>query len=396
MNNSGDYDPRLGFTSASNAEADGLCPGRHLAQRGLKGYDTKDSTAGTLVHGAFAGTIPIQQLSTFQQSVVAKGKIIEWKVAQAWFKEHGIPISEAEVEKRAQRELRLWAYYKGQRIHSGGIDALWLCGDMKHALIGDLKSLFGEVEEAPSNKQLRDYAALVYLNYGCETVTVYINQPAFWKEGDDLKMVRYNAKQLRDAAFYMEERVLASNNLKAERKPGEKQCRFCLAAGTDRCGESLRALQSFGERKVLWNNWTPKERGEFLLDATYAQRLAAAVYAEAKQMLRNNPTSVAGWQVTKDTQTRKLKDGHVADVANTLVDAFSTKKVPAKVILAEVQKRCSLSIGDLEEVHSLFTEMDNPKDARAEFNVLFEEWIEKTVRLGSLRQKNTEGDEPPF
>ena len=48
-------DKRRGHTSASNAAADRLCPGRHNAQKGLEETESAEASQGTLIHDVFAG-----------------------------------------------------------------------------------------------------------------------------------------------------------------------------------------------------------------------------------------------------------------------------------------------------------------------------------------------------
>lgn len=383
-------DVRLGFTSASNAESDMSCPGRHLAQRGLAGYESRDATSGQLVHAAFAGLLEESGLSSSQRKTVEQGRKIELVMVDQWYRKVGFglmptldPISE-QIQKRAHRELRLWAYRNGQKVHSGAIDALWLAGDMKFALIEDLKSLFGDVDDAASNQQLRDYAALVHLNYGCEQVAVFINQPNVRWGLDEQKLVIYEEKHLKQAAKEMSKRVKASQEINAPRYPGIKQCAYCLACGTDRCPESLAKIQSFTKlEKETWQFWSPVQRGDFIELAKTSEKLAEAALKVAKENIKRYPEWATGWQVTPEMQVRSVED--VRGVAYALVEAFGDK-TPAGQIEKLLADNCKISVGDLEAIHTSLSSAETAEDRKAEFNVLFGDLIKKTVRAGSLKK----------
>jgi len=385
-----DPDVRLGFTSASSAEADTLCPGRFLAQRGLPGHDSRDSTSGQIVHAAFAGLMEDSGLSTSQRKTVEQGRKIEEFIVEQWFLKvgHKLPprdgIEGDQVRKRAHRELRLWAYKNGQKVHSGAIDALWLAGDMKFALIEDLKSLFGDVDDAASNQQLRDYAALVHLNYGCDQVAVFINQPNVRWSLEDQKLVIYEEEHLKLAVKEMRKRIAESQKINAPRYPGIKQCAYCLACGTDRCPESLAKIQHFTKlEKDTWEYWSPVQCADFIELAKTSEKMADAALKVAKEHIRKDPEWATGWQVTSDMQVRSVED--VTGVANALVEAFS-EVVSSSEIMTMLAAQCKVSVGDLETIHAKLSSAETAEDRRAEFNVLFGDLIKKTTRSGSLKK----------
>lgn len=383
-------DPRLGFTSASNAEPDHLCPGRHLAQRGMEGYDRREAESGTMVHAAFAGTLDMDTLSPSQRKTVERGRSIENHMVELWFRAMKHPLTEedyiGEIRKRAHRELRLWAYRNGQKIHSGGIDALWLAGDMKFALIEDLKSLFGDITEAASNLQLRDYAALVYLNYGCESVSVFINQPNVRWRYDDQRMICYNESDLEKATKDMLARVLASNDLAAARIPGKKQCQFCLACGTDRCPESLQAITHFAkENHAGWSWWSPEERSAFIERSVAVKGIADGCLQHAKEKIRACPGWAEGWEVTPDQQVRKITD--VVEITKILTDMFAKDQAHAWEICTRIAKVTKINTGDLEEIHRQLTKQPTQAEREAEFKILFDHLTRRETRSGSLQRK---------
>lgn len=384
--NSEPTDVRLGLTSASNAQADAACPGRHLAQRGIANYESRDASLGSGLHKAFE-TGDVSGFGPMHRKTVERAQYLEEIVMESWCRKLG--HSEPEIVKACKpiREQRLWLVIRGQKMHSGAIDALWFDSDEKrHALIEDLKSLFGDVDDAESNLQLRDYAALVFHNFGCETVSVFINQPNVrWKESDQ-KLITYQQADLQQALSEMTQRVLASNDPDSPRTPGRKQCAFCLACGTSRCPESLQVVKDFTANwNQVWLYWTPAERGEFIEKLKLAESLADNALKEAKSNIAKDPEWAKGWSISAPQQVRKIED--VQRAAQILVDAFGQDEPKKReAIFESIAKACKVSLGDLEEIHSKLTSAESAGDKKDEFNLLFGDLITRTERAGSLKK----------
>ena len=209
-------DERRGHTSASNAAADRLCPGRHLAQRGLAEKESAEASQGALIHSVFAGEKPESVLDSESAKTLRRAKEIESIILGNWL--CGIDVK---APAECHREKRMWDYVE---THSGQADAFWIVDaeNGKHALLEDLKSLYGDHDDADENEQLRDLAALIYCNYGVQSVTAYINQPNVAWRIEDVKLVRYSEKDLMRAYREMCERVLKSNLPTSPRIPGSR------------------------------------------------------------------------------------------------------------------------------------------------------------------------------
>lgn len=219
-------DPRQGWTSASNAQADALCPGRHLAQKGLPEEESTASAFGDATHEAWAGGS--SDLTLTQERLLERAEEREKQV-----------LAEYQVEpNQVDREIRLWAMFNGLK-HSGQCDRLYLDSKRKLAVISDLKSLRGTVPESSQNLQLRDLAVLVWLNCEADTVLVFINQPLI---GGSQQVTKYTTEQLAQSWSYMRNRITNSNNPESKRVAGEVQCKFCRARGT--CPEALEWAES--------------------------------------------------------------------------------------------------------------------------------------------------------
>jgi hypothetical protein len=216
-------DPRQGWTSASSAEADTLCPGRHLAQKGIPEISSDAAEFGTQVHAAFQ-TGDDSSLEISQEWVTERARELEKEAVEIVF---------GNVQTRCMREHRFWDGTM-QFKHSGQADVVHEAGD--RALVLDLKSLRGTVAASPTNMQLRDLAVMVWSNLpDIHYVFVCIIQPMV--KGKPV-IVEYGKKDLHLSHKEMIERIKASNDPNSPRIPGELQCRYCKArAYPERCPE---------------------------------------------------------------------------------------------------------------------------------------------------------------
>ena len=163
---------RLGWTSASNALADSLCQGRHLAQKGLPEpvKDKSDAEFGIKVHKALELDDP-RMLSSAELDAYEECKYVERAALKKYFGRTDI--------KHSTTEHRLWMdieHHGNVLWHSGRLDKWFRHHD--RALIVEYKTLRGEVEDSTTNMQLRDQAVL--LNYNerlLSEIAVTVAQP---------------------------------------------------------------------------------------------------------------------------------------------------------------------------------------------------------------------------
>ena len=158
-------------TSASNAAADSLCPGRHLAQAQFPEEEKdRDSAYGTRVHDALAAQNPTM-LTAEQESIYESCNAIVEKVLPIFFGE--------EIKNMLavpNREKRYWIKWADGLQHSAQVDAVYRKGTK--ALIVEFKTLNGDQQESSRNAQLRDQAVL--FDFNCPLLTeigVVVVQP---------------------------------------------------------------------------------------------------------------------------------------------------------------------------------------------------------------------------
>lgn len=381
-----EQDPRLGFTSASNAAADRACTGRHLAQRGCpEDSENRDARTGTLIHKVFAGEEE-NTLEGQEKKTLERAKVIEDAIVANWYADHG--HGSPNIQKAAKREIRQWAYIDDKPVHSGQADAFWFTPKMDHAILEDLKSLWGDVADADKNEQLRDLAAMLWWNYGVETVTAFINQPNVTWKIEDVVVVKYDKAALKRAHKEMIARVKASNKLDAPRVVGP-QCNFCRAAGTARCPESQEAIigaaQAFDFEKA-----TPVERGDQINMLKSVEKIIEKTLKDAKESVANGLSGWAtGWKVGEGKTLRSIES---AATCLQILGEFFPVSAEDPDLVSQFTK---VSVPDLL---GLYTKLSKSPEATAkvEFQNLFGHLIQEKKSAGSLVKDKTPLPEPPF
>ena len=359
-------DERRGHTSASNAASDRLCPGRHQAQKGVEETESAEASQGTLIHDVFAGLKEESVLDSDSHKTLKRAQEIESIILGNWL--CGIDVK---GPAECHREKRLWNYVE---THSGQADAFWLVDAEggKHALLEDLKSLYGDHQDADENEQLRDLAALIYCTYGVQSVTAFINQPRVAWKVEDVKLVRYSEKDLMRAYREMNEHVLASNEPNAKRIVGPKQCQHCKAAGTARCPESQKALVTLGSAQFDIETASPAERGDWLEKLTMIAGIAEKNIAELKSGIRKNGDGWAeGWGLGKAKKTREIAPQTIPLIGASLSAHFDGFEP------VQLAKCCKISVPKLQELHAKLSGFKG-KQSFDHFEELFSELINTT------------------
>lgn len=291
-------DERLGYTSASNAELDELCPGRFLAQRGLPGRDGEYAQTGRRVHEALAGRFPPEGLSFNERETFDSCQRIEHRLL-AKFKASVRLQDPAGLEPVGQcvREERMWVCW--DRIgkewkHSGKPDVVHYYGNA--ALVVEYKTLWGDIPGAPSNKQLRDQVMLVDRNgTGLHWIWCVVIQP---NVTDEPEICMYTRESLNRAWIDVRARVEASWNPESPRLPGNPQCDHCLAK--TRCLEYQKWAGALipgmlGLLDVPVELWTQEQRAIFCEREIIARKWLQDTKDAMKHLLAEDPASVPGW-----------------------------------------------------------------------------------------------------
>jgi hypothetical protein len=303
-------DERRGATSASNAGYDIACPGRHLAQRGLKSTATKDSAIGDRIHAALALRNP-DGLSVDEQRIYSDCCAIEFRLVQQFFGEDSGKAKSFREDPKDPGSFRFWvtlnngdngAVYE----HSCRPDVMWRYLD--RALILEYKTLAGEVPDSPNNLQLRDQQCILRGHFlitgeiGVAIIQPMVNQnPAICVYTDD------DSKVATEAMF---KRVVASNGPNSPRIAGAYQCNFCLAKSI--CSEhaqwisaSVPVLRSLDTPVT---SWTAEQRRTFCDLEGVARKWLDDCWQQMIEGTKRDPNFVEGYRVKPGVIRESIKD----------------------------------------------------------------------------------------
>ena len=263
-------DIRLGRPSASSLERISLCPGSHAMESQVPRKPTADSEFGESGHSLAALYFRLMRTNmdwpAFNAEHVSKtancdihiatvvGQFIDMarQIFQTWTGEIA-----AEYEGTSEgitvlvEERIVWLDENWQPVTTGQPDVVFIWG--RHALVLDLKSLYGEQTEDPRNLQLRGYAVLVKGKYGCTEITVKIAQP---RVSRDPQACVYHADELVAATEELAGYVRAAMLPNAPIIPGDKQCRLCRARSF------CRAAAEFTEIKIAPDHQLKRGEGK--------------------------------------------------------------------------------------------------------------------------------------
>src|SRR5579883_1845413 len=284
------------WTSASNALADRLCPGRHQAQTGLPELvRTDEGDAGTVIHALWTGGRPHREPTAEERDKAQALREQENQVAREFFgTRRGLVRL---VERRLWHEFNSTAEdpRKGTLKTSGQPDVILFQARSRRALIFDGKSGWLPVAPNHSNLQLRRLAALLWRCLNPLEVGVCILRP-FGRP--DAPCV-YTLPDLRRSCQEMEEDVRQSHDPNAPRIAGEEQCRYCRAR--DICSTRLnwlaRALPATlpALPMVSARQWSPAQRALFLEREKEARDWLEARKEEIKVLLLEMPDAVPAY-----------------------------------------------------------------------------------------------------
>lgn len=218
------------WTSASAAESDAACKGRHLMQRNLPDEKSDDAASGTRIHDALVKGSD-EGLSQDESETYGKCCEIERELIVRYF---GFDT----FVNPPEREVRYWTSF-GDLKHSGQNDSSWRASSK--CLLLDYKTGRNEVAASPRNMQLRDLAVLKWMNTPLlSEIAVAIIQPFVTSEPE---ICIYKEIDIDRAFKEMAERVMASNDPNSPRTAGEIQCKYCRALSI--CPEAKEFFLNF-------------------------------------------------------------------------------------------------------------------------------------------------------
>lgn len=298
-------DERRGGTSASNAEADLLCPGRHLAQKGLpQPPPSEDADFGRAIHAALAKRND-EGLTVEQQDIYESCVAIEDKLVDQCF---GPDKAKCAVfrEQRYWVKVKMNADLEHPLLHSGQPDVIYRLGP--RALICEYKTLPGQKQESPENQQLRDQVVLAAGHLVLSQVAAAVIQPLVTHEP---QLVLYDQVSIKQAEEDLFKRVLASNNPKAERHAGEVQCAFCLAKNGCKEYAQWSSTNTPAPMSILntpVEHWTPEWRALFCERKSAAKKWLEECEFYLKQLMKRDKDAVPGFELKSSGSVAPVTD----------------------------------------------------------------------------------------
>ena len=304
-------DERHGATSASNAEFDLLCPGRHQAQLGLpESPPSEDAESGRKIHDALAfytlgdpAGLTLDERDTYDrcQEIEAR-KVVEF---------FGPDVSKVGVwpeNPKVPEASRVWVKIPPNMVeHSCRPDCFHRL--LERALIVEYKTGRNEVTGSPRNLQLRDEEVLIRGNFLITgDIGVVVVQPWITMNPEICVYTPEDSERARTEMFA---RVIASNDPKSPRVPGEVQCQFCRAKMS--CQEYQRWAGSMVPGMVSLvdvpvSAWTPVQRAMFLEGQKIAARWLKECDMTLKAMEKQSPGSIPGWTIGKGAKVRSVNN----------------------------------------------------------------------------------------
>jgi hypothetical protein len=258
---------------------------------------TEDALSGTHVHAAWAGKE--QALSSSEVSTLRELRRLETMLLADW--------SAGNPYYLIGREERLWLRNGIEPLLSGQYDVAYGQGVLlKRVLILDAKTLYGEVEPAQYNDQLRELVALFRFNEPTvEAFRVAILCPNL---AERCTIANYDQTEA-ELALRLTRLVIAdSQDAEAPRTPGF-YCHKCPAVL--QC-EEARALVG-----ATYNLAKRIEEGQFALplgtggsrvldNIRTAEPLLRALKSAYKRELEHDPHCLPGWRLRPGKTVRKI------------------------------------------------------------------------------------------
>lgn len=280
--------------SASNLAAAALCPGKPRMEAGFIDADSGESKRGTSLHPYFRTGIPRDTLAPADRELLDRAERDAEGFIETFRQRAGIQFGEWATE---EHECDWTGIVPG---HPDNV-LLWRAGRL--VVILDLKTGLLQAEEAPSNLQLRSYAALAWQRYGFELCGVAIVQPD--AIGARMTTALYTAESMPQVQDELAAIVRATEAPGAPLNAGDEQCRWCKAKTVcPAYNAPLRTLATTETRAVAT---LPNNDLETLHEIIRrAEALKKEVTPELRRRIREG--EMPGWELGNTGSTKKITD----------------------------------------------------------------------------------------
>jgi hypothetical protein len=296
---------RLDLASASTAWRRRRCVGSENLIRELRAANLlaeipagPDAESGTLVHRAWAGeevTLNGNQAMTLEDlQRLEKMVLADWAGDQAVY--------------LIGREQRYWLRQGIEPLASGQIDVAYGKDNSLSVLIMDGKTLYGEVDPAEYNDQLRELVALYYFNYPkTQRFRVAILAPRL---AERCTVADYDATEALLAYRLMRLSLAESAVPEAVRTPGTHCSRCPARLNCEEARQLIGNTYNLAKRIESGEYRIPLgEKGARIIEnIKTAKGLLKNMEDRYKQQLLDEPDSIPGWRMKEGKQVRVITE----------------------------------------------------------------------------------------
>jgi uncharacterized protein DUF2800 len=377
---------RLDLPSASSAHRRRRCTGSEkliseLRERGLLKEipPGADALSGTAVHVAWADPEAHEldpesrELSEQEERTLSELRRIETMLLADW--SAGLPYY------CLGREERLWLRDGIEPLLSGQFDVAYGQGkSIERVLILDAKTLYGEVESAEYNDQLRELVGLFRFNVPtAQEFRVAIICP---NKAERCTVADYDQFEAELALRLMRLSLADSQDAEAPRTPG-RYCHHCPAVlQCEEARQLVGATYNLAKRVEAGEFALPLgEKGSRILDnIKTAEPILKALKEAYKRELTENPDCLPGWRLRPGKVVREISDPEAAyslalEAGIEAKDFFGA----TQIVLSRLQTK-------LGDAHSM-----SGRALAKRFNDIFGELISSTQYAPELeRVKNSQ------
>jgi hypothetical protein len=296
-------DERLGLPSTSTARRRSECAGSEALISELRAQDKLADIplasfveSGTRVHSAWAGEAT--ELSSAESQTYNEILRIESMLVADWAGTDSVSL--------LGREERLWLRDGTQPLLSGKYDAAYVSADGKRVLILDAKTLYGDVEGACDNEQLRELVALFRFNYPqIESFRVAIISP---NRQERCSVADYDSFEAELALRLARLTLARAAQPDAPRVPGP-WCIYCPARR--QCPEARQLVlktSSLAERVASGEFAVPigHQGARILENINTAIKLLYELKSAYKEIIAADKDAVPGWHLRAPKKIRQI------------------------------------------------------------------------------------------
>ena len=369
-------DERRGVPSASGMQRIVNCPASfRMEQASYAEPESKDASAGTLIHAVLAGLANYDDLTPEQQKTHDMCEAAMDRAFRDWAGGGAATLTQKEVRLGLTvdgRSIVVTPEETAEFVFTGQYDRLCIIGDK--AIVMDTKTGRGDYEDAVDNDQLASLAVLVHLHHEVNEVRVVLAQP--WKK-NGVTVADYTRNIWPIAHTWLADSVNSAMNATPDQTKKGPWCKFCRAkiackTYNHQLNQNLEVVNP-----LRISGLAPKEQARamwaMLMEVT-PERLIAAINGlpfhkrfinavESVFMARVEAGEIPGYRIETKLGNREIIDAEKAH--NALL------KLGVKT--ADVLAACKLPIGAVEDAARKASGIKSKAPGRTTYNLTIDQ-----------------------